>query len=99
MARMLLSSLSIGTNRSSVGMSVTFFQLSSAFANFANTGSGVRPPGSASRHEPRASKALSTMKPTSPATASAISSTLSYSHHSASIIGCSLSAAPMPERA
>src|SRR3712207_4383840 len=35
---------------------------------------------------PRASSALSTMKPTSPATASAISSGLSYSHHSTSIM-------------
>src|SRR5436190_16855996 len=40
----------------------------------------------------RASSALSMMKPMSPATASAISSASSYSHHSASII----ESAPVP---
>ena len=74
MPRMLLRSSSIGTSRSSVGMMVSFFHGSDCLASFGKIAGPVEPPGTAISEEPRASIALSMMNPTSPATASASSS-------------------------
>jgi hypothetical protein len=76
MARMFEFSSVSGTSRSSVGMMVTFFQLSLAWASFAKIGSGLA---AGQRDEGLAAgvECASMMKPTSPETASASSSMLS----------------------